>query len=293
MGNQSMHRLAFTVLVTGFIGLSFPDFSQGQATQEVKTSYTAPEREALKAIHTILLGGKVATWLDYEYPLYDPISKLKGRLEDVGFQVVFDPQEAHDAMLVIDYAETPSGTFRRLEQGTVVTFHTAVYHPKVGIIMANKFVGQPSEVPAGSVYWDVIGNLEGDPLFFYQTQILKAWVTNQTHASEVLMHMVRRPYTNPSYEEPYEQPGEAFVRRGARMNAIREIGKLNDPQAQETLWELTKGATPEERTVAVQVLGNIGDKSFVPRLSQIAETDQDSNVQNAAQEAIRKIETGQ
>ena len=196
-------------------------------------------------------------------------------------------------MLVIDYAETPSGIFRGLEQGTVVTFHTAVYHPKVGIIMANKFVGQPSEVPTGSVYWDVIGNLEGDPLFFYQAQILKAWVTNQTHGGTVLMHILRRPYTDTSYEQPYEQPGPAFVRRGARMNAIREIGQLNDPQAQDTLWELTKVATPEERTVAVQVLGNIGQRSFIPRLSQIANTDQDPNVQNAVQEAIRKIETGQ
>jgi len=286
-----MNSLVISLLISGTIALGSPTVTQGQATQEVKTSYTTEEQDALKTIHTILLGGKVSTWLDYEYPLYDPVSKLKGRLEDVGFQVVFDPKEAHDAMLVIDYAETPSGKFRRLEQGTVVTFHTAVYHPKVGIIMANKFVAQPSEIPAGSVYWDVIGNLEGDPLFFYQAQILKAWVTNQIHASTVLMHMVRRPYTDTSYEKPYEQPGEAFVRRGARMNAIREIGTLNDPQAQETLWELTKVATPEERTVAVQVLGTIGNPSFIPRLSQLVETDQDPNVQNAAQEAIRKIET--
>ncbi len=285
-----MNRFVLSLLIMWAIGLGIPTFTHAQTNQEVKTSYTTEEQEVLKTIHTILLGGKVATWLDYEYPLYDPLSNLKGRLEDVGFQVVFNPKEAHDAMLVIDYAETPSGIFRGLEQGTVVTFHTAVYHPKVGIIMANKFVGQPSEVPAGSVYWDVIGNLEGDPLFFYQAQILKAWVTNQTHGGTVLMHMLRRPYTDTSYEQPYEQPGPAFVRRGARMNAIREIGQLNDPQAQDTLWELTKVATPEERTVAVQVLGNIGQRSFIPRLSQIANTDQDPNVRLAAQAAMQNIE---
>lgn len=288
-----MNRLALSLLLAWAVGLGTPAFTQAQANQEVKRSYTTEEQDALKTTRTIFIGGKVTTWLDYEYPLYDPISNLMGRLEEVGYHVVFDPSEAHDAIMRIEYAETPSGTFRVLEQGTAVTMITTVYHPKVGIIAPNHFEAVPSEVPTGNMYWDTIGNLEGDPMFFYQAQILKAWLINQTPAGTVLMQMVRRPYTDPNYEQPYEQPGPAFIRRGARLNAIREIGRLNDPQAQETLWALTTEATPEERTVAVQMLGSIGNPSFIPRLSQFAETDQDPNIQQAAQEAIRQIEMRQ
>ncbi|MDT7043890.1 HEAT repeat domain-containing protein [Candidatus Nitronereus thalassa] len=293
MSSQSFSHIVTALLITLAVGLLSPTFIQAQAQQELKKTYTPEEKDNLKAIHTILLGGKVTTWLDYEYPIYDPVSNLKGRLEEVGFHIVFDPEEPHDAILFLEYTETPSGTFRALEQGTAVTFNTTVYHPKVGIIASNHFEAEPSEVPIGGLYWDTIGNLEGDPLFFFQAQILKAWLTNQTDAGTVLMKMVRRPYTDTNFEQPYEQPGPAFVRRVARINAIRAIGALEDPQAQKTLWELTKVATPEERSVAVQVLGSIGNASFVPKLSLLAERDLDLNVQNAAQEAIRNIETGQ
>ena len=283
--------MLFAGLMFGIIGLSVPWTLHGQTDQHTQGSHSMEALKDLRSIRTLLIGGKVTTWLDLEYPPYDPVSTLKIKLEEAGFQVVFDPKEAHDAIFVIEYTESPSGTFRLLEQGTSVRFTTTVYHPRMGAIYENEFEATPDEVAVEGLYWGTIGKLEENPWYYYQGFILKAWLHNQTNAGSVLIHMLRRVYTDTRYATPDERPGKAYVRRMARYNAIREIGKLKDPRALETLWELTQMATPEERKIAVDVLGNIGDASFIPKLSQLAETYQDSNVQLAVQAAIHTIET--
>jgi HEAT repeats len=286
-----VHTLLLGV-ITGILGLNGPDI-QAQTVPPTQDSSAAEDIETMRAIHTLLIGGKVTTWLDLEYPPYDPISTLQSKMEQAGFQVVFDPQEPHDAILAVDYRETPSGTFRRLEQGTTVKFTTTLYHPKLGTIIVQEFEASPDEFSVEGLYWGTIRKLEEDPSYFYQGFILKEWLLNQANEGSVLAHRLRHVYIDGNFTKSDERPGRAFVRREARLNAIREMGRLNNPQAQETLWELTKMATPEERKVAVDVLGNIGDASFIPKLSQLTDTDQDPNVQLAIQAAIQAIQTRQ
>ncbi len=280
--------LAFTLFLT--LGLLHSAILHAQMSPPPDSQHSEEDLQVLKGIQTIFIGGRIKTWLDLGYPPYDAVSLVKMRLEEAGFQVVFHPNDPHDATLVIEYTETPSGVFRLLEQATSVEFKTTLYHEKVGVIYTNHFTADPDQVPVGSLYWDTINKLEEKPRYYYQGHILKAWLMNQANSGSVLIRMARRPYTDANYVKPDERPGKAFLRRRVRFNTIREIGKIDDPQARETLWELTKLATPEERKLAVEVLGGLGDATFIPKLSDIAKTDQDPDVQLAAKNAIQAIE---
>ncbi len=284
-------NLLFRFLVLNILlSLSSPCVLQAQPDQDSQPAYSAEDLKDLKAIHSILLTGTVSTWLNLPHPPYEPVSTVQMKLQDAGFHVVFDPAKAHDAIMEMQYREIPSGTFRILEQGISVRFKTSVYHPRMGLIFSNHFEAEPNEISIFSLYWEAINNLEENPFYFYQGEILKGWLLDQTDAGAVLIHMLRRPYTDKGYQEPVERPGLAAVRKGARLNAIREIGGLKNPETQETLWELTQLAVPEERKIAVDVLGRLGDSSFIPKLSHIAETDLDPNVQAAAEDAILAIQ---
>jgi len=277
-------------VITAAFVLATPSLCLAEPTPTPPGTYSDEELEALRSIHTLLLGGSVTTWLELEYPPYDPVSTLKSKLEQAGFSVVFDPEKAHDAILAINYAEVPSGTFRILEQGTSVQMTTTLYHPKVGTVLENEYKATPGEAPVEGLYWGTIRQLEENPLYFYQGFILKGWLNNQTDAAAVLAQRLRRIYTDPANEKPDERREKALLRREARFNAIRELGRFKAPRAQGTLWELAELATPEERKVAVDVLGKIGDTSFIPKLSQLAKTDQDPNVQFSLKAAIHNIQ---
>ncbi|RMH02862.1 MAG: HEAT repeat domain-containing protein [Nitrospirae bacterium] len=240
-------------------------------------------------IRTIYLTGAASTWLNLPQPPYNAMVTVKIKLKEAGFHVVMDPQLPHDAVMTVVYQERPSGQFRILEEATAVRVDVRLIREGQGVLYARTIVANPSPVPVGGLYWGTIHNLESDPYFFYLGELVKGWVDTRADAVTVLMAMLRRPYRAEG-SFPEESHGEATLRKLARQHAIEELGRVNIPATRELLWELATRAIPEERRVAVTVLGNIGDSTFLPKLRTIAETDRNPAVQAAARAAIARIQ---
>lgn len=271
--------------------LLIPGALHAQDSAHPERIYTEKDLQTLQSIRTILLTGSVATWLNLPQPPYNVFVTVKMKLQNAGFLVVLDPNEDHDAVLTVRYEEIPSGQFQVLEQGTAIRFETWMTHRDLGKVFSEKLEARPDVVAIGGLYWGAIHNLEENPYFFYLGEFLKGLIQKQADAASVLEVMLRRPYQKEEMRHPLEDdPRMESVRRGARLRAIEEMARLNNADTRTVLWDLTERASMEERRAAVDQLGRIGDSSFVPKLSHIAQHDPDQAVQVAAETAIARIQ---
>jgi hypothetical protein len=253
------------------------------------------EQSALQDIHTILVTGTVQTWLDVPAPPYNVGVTLKLKLEDAGFQVVFDPKQPHDANLRIQYEEIPSGQFQVLEQATSIRYHMQLVHDRLGEIFSHHFDAQPNEIPITSLYWDTVSNLEEDPYYCFVGDLIRGQIYRGKSEQDMLLEVLMRPY---SHQEMVNAAGsrgatQASVQKRARLNIIQELGEglFNTPEAQEALWTVASKAQPNERGAALTQLGKIGDPSFLFPLNQLLEKEDNPVVRSAGEHAVRRIES--
>jgi HEAT repeat protein len=78
----------------------------------------------------------------------------------------------------------------------------------------------------------------------------------------------------------------------ARLNAMRELGRLKDRRALPTLWELA-GERDEhdtsQRDAAITAIGDIGDPESLDRLSALYNTDTDPGFRTVLEKAMARI----
>jgi HEAT repeat protein len=78
----------------------------------------------------------------------------------------------------------------------------------------------------------------------------------------------------------------------ARLNAIRELGRLKDRRALPTLWELA-GAREEsdtaQRDTAIRAIGEIGDPDSLDRLSALYNRETDDGLRIVLDKAMARI----
>ena len=253
------------------------------------------DQKVLQDILTILVTGTVETWLDAPAPPYNVGVTLKLKLEDAGFQVVFDPKQPHDANLRIQYEEFPSGQFQVLEQATTIHYRMQLVHDRLGEIFSHDFAAEPNAIPVGSLYWDTIGNLEEDPYYCFVGDLIRGHIHRDKNEQDMLLEVLVRPYTQQDLVNPAGSRGatQAIVQQRARLNIIQELGQglFHTPEAQEALWTVASKAQPNERGAALTQLGKIGDRSFLPRLAKLLESEDNSEVRSAGEHAIRQIES--
>jgi len=285
-----LRRVFVLLLCVVFVSV-FPASVLSQIKKNGATTYSTEDVKSLHQIHTLFLTGTASTWLNLPQPPFNALITVKTKLQEAGFQVVLDSATPHDATMDIQYKEMPNGQFQILSQGTKLSLQTRLHHPQMGEIFSRKFFASTNPIPLKSLYWDAVQNLEEDPYFFYFGEIVKGQLWGQQQASSVLMHMLRRPYQDETGDDLDDEYGKAFLRKRARINAIKKIRQWPKSQTEGILWDLAEHAIPEERSAAVNVLGSIGDTSFLPRLSYIAANDQDTTVRFAIQEAIRLIKS--
>ena len=120
-------------------------------------------------------------------PPYNVGVTLKLKLQDAGFQVVFDPKQPHDAILHIQYEEIPSRQFQVLEQATAIRYNMQLVHDRLGEIFSHHFEAQPNEIPLGSLYWDAIGNLEEDPYYCFVGDLIRGHIDHDQNEQETLL----------------------------------------------------------------------------------------------------------
>jgi hypothetical protein len=282
------------VLVTLTLTISLTDALLANE-KPLEPSRSQEDREVLQHIHTILVTGTVQTWLDVPAPPYNVGITLKLKLEDAGFQVVFDPNQSHDANLRIAYEEYPSGQFQVLEQATAIRYRMQLVHDRLGQIFTHQFDARPNAIPLGSLYWDTVGNLEEDPSYCFVGDLIQGQIYRDQNEEETLLEVLVRPYTQQNVVNPAGARGatQATVQQRARLNIIQELGqgRFNTSEAQEALWTLARMAQPNERGAALTQLGQIGDTSFLSPLTTLLEKEDNPEVRSAAEQAIQLIES--
>lgn len=274
-------------------------FSLTESLPAADPSQTAPpgtqeDQQTLQNIQTILVTGTIQTWLNVPAPPYNVGITLKLKLEDAGFQVVFDPQQPHDANLRIQYKEFPSGQFQVLEEATAVNYHMQLVHDRLGEIFSHQFEARPNAIPVGSLYWDTIGNLEEDPYYCFVGDLIHGSLHGSQNEEDILVEVLVRPFTEQNLVNPAGSRGsaQATVQQRARLNIIQALGQkpFDTPEAREALWMVAKQAQPDERGAAFTQLGKIGDASFLSPLTRLLEQEDNPEVRSAAEHAIHLLE---
>lgn len=279
--------LALTMTLTGSLLANEKSLSDSPQSQE--------DRKALQDIHTILVTGTVQTWLDVPAPPYNVGVTLKLKLQDAGFQVVFDSNQPHDANLRIQYEEIPSGQFQVLEEATAIRYRMQLMHDRLGEIFSHHFDAQPNEIPITSLYWDTVSNLEEDPYYCFVGDLIRGYLHREQNKQDVLLEVLVRPFSRQDSVNSAGSRGatQATVQQRARMNIIQELGQglFNTPEAEEALWTVASKAQPNERGAALAQLGRIGDTSFLSPLTHLLEKEDNPEVRSSAEHAIRLIES--
>lgn len=265
-----------------------------RAQSVVQSSPPPQQPESPRAVHTLLMTGQVSTWIDLPEPPYKVAIAIKMKLERVGFRVVFDPAESHEAVLVINYQETPGPEYANLEQGTKILCDVTLQGP-IGAArvpdFAHRFEAATSwPTPVGSLYWDAVQHLEENPYYYYLGELLQGWLTAKNDAGAVFSKMLRQPPLTISMDGGGNQPtAQVVANQLARLDAIRELGRMKDRRVIETLWELVGQSNQQEREAAVAAIGEIGDPAALDRLTQLSQTESDADMREIVEAAIARI----
>lgn len=298
--HMSVHVIWWRALHTCACALAFGALLFGArvgADDTTAPASTQAQQESLRIVRTILLAGEATTWLSAPEPPYDIGVTLKMKLERAGFLVVFDQDEPHDAVLLIRYRESAGREYARLEQGTNITCDLALRHSAVGTVQTYRIEATTTwPSPAGSLYWDAVRNFEENPYYYYLGELVKARLSGEDDAGALLARMLKEPpmpIPTDGAGAGSQAPGYVVANQEARLNAIRELGRMKDRRALETLWYLIAQPHQNERVTAVAAIGEIGDPASLDRLGQLSEAETDPRMRSAIQAAMSRIRTPQ
>lgn len=253
--------------------------------------YTEAQRESLKAVQVILVAGRERSVSGMPETPYQIGMRIKLKLEQAGYRVVLDPQEAHDAVLLVEYQEVLGREYPTLERGTKITCGIALHHPAVGKLFSYNLEAETSwPRPFGSLYWDAVQNLEENPYYYYLAELVRGWLTRQADSVDVFSTVLRQAPLHLSMDGSDEVvTPRVAANLGARLNAIHELGTRRDARALETLWTLVWQNSTVERKAAIAAIGEIGDPSSAERLTDLANSEAPSPIRAAAAAALARI----
>jgi hypothetical protein len=261
-----------------------------------------PSPASPQSAQTILLAGQSTTWLDLPEPPYNAAITVKSKLEQAGFRVTFDQTQPHHYVLAMTYLETRGRAYGTLEYGTNISLEFSVWRVVTG--KPQKLWTRTIEsstswpVPVGSHYWDAVQNLEENPYYYYIGELVQGVVTTQEDAGAVFARVLRQQKLGETTYESggFQAPGHVVANQGARLNAIRELGRLKDRRALSTLWELVEqgrrsddSSDVTQRITALAAIGEIGDPTASDRLSRLYETETDADMRAVLEQAMARI----
>ncbi len=286
MASHGARALRWLSLVTALVALP-------GAMERVQPAQDAPQAKPV-----VLLAGQVKTWLDLEAPPYNAAVTVKTKLERAGFRVTFDRAQSHQHILVINYAETEGRDYGKLQHGTDITCAFSYWRMESGSpkkVWSRTIESSTSwPIPIGSHYWDAVQNLEENPYYYYIGELVHGLAEGQDDAGAVFTEALQQQKLGGSTSESggFQSTGHVVANAEARLNAIRELGRLKDRRALPTLWKLA-GEKEEyytsQRDAAITAIGEIGDPESLDRLSAIYNTDTDHGFRAVLEKAMTRI----
>lgn len=237
----------------------------------VVLSYTDSERTSLSAIRSVLVAVEAGSGPRVEASPYDVVIAVKLKLEQAGYRIVLDAEQRHDAVLLIEYEETPGREYPNLEIGTKIACTFTLYHPTVGKVSSHHLEAESAwPRPFGSLYWDAVQNLEENPYYYYLGDLFRGWLTSQTDVVDVFSAALREPPLFQSLDGSDNiVTSRMAANQSARLHAIHELGLRRDPRALDTLWRLVWEGNNPERKAAIAAIGEIGDPRSIERLKDL------------------------
>jgi hypothetical protein len=287
--SKSNHALRLLPLAMGFLIL---------LAQPASAQPAPGLEEKLQAAQTILLAGQARTWMDLPHPPYNAAITVKTKLERAGFRVALDRSQPHQHVLVMTYLEAEGREYGKLQRGTNITCELTIWRVTPGApqkLWTRTIESSTSwPVPIGSPYWDAVQNLEENPYYYYIGELAQGLTASQEDAGAVFARALRQKKLGGStYESGGGQAsGHVVANAEARLNAIRELGRLKDRRALPTLWDLA--ATKDEhetsqRDTALKAIGDIGDPDSLDRLNALYNAETDEGLKAVLDKAITRI----
>lgn len=271
------------------------------AAQPVNGEPSLPPSATSQAAQTVLLAGQARTWLDLPEPPYNAAVTVKSKLERAGFRVTFDQTQPHHHVLVMTYIETQGREYGKLDHGTNISVEFTFWGVSSGKPQKRwtRTIESSTSwpIPVGSHYWDAVQNLEENPYYYYVGELLRGLTTQEDEGAVFTRVLRQKKLEGTTYESGgFQSSGHVVANAEARLNAIRELGRLKDRRALPTLWELveqTRGSDEPvdtaQRNVALAAIGAIGDQMAYERLNRLYETETDSDLRVVIEKAMAQI----
>jgi hypothetical protein len=258
--------------------------------------------ERTPAPPTILLAGQASTSKDLDRPPYNAAITIKTKLERAGFRVTFDRAQPHQHVLAMTYLETEGREYGKLQRGTDIICEFTVWRVTSGSPEKrwSHTVEASTSWPMaiGSHYWDAVRNLEENPYYYYIGELTRELANGRNDAGAVFADALRQQKLGGSTYESggVQASGHVVANAEARLNAMRELGRMRDRRALPVLWELIEqgGRSDEledsaQRDTALRTIGEIGDPASMDRLSAFYNTHTEESLRAVAEKAMARI----
>lgn len=293
ISRQRMKGIALSFLLLIGIQNLTPPFAHGSNPFVMARN----QEPTLGSVRTLLLLDRVSTWLAMPRPPYNIAITVKLKLERAGYRITLEPEEPHEALLIITYVESPGREYARLEQGTVITCDLELYSPVspgTNPLLSYHLTAETAwPLPVGSLYWNAVQNLEEDPYYYYLAELFEGYLARREPAGKVFARMLREPpLAIPSQESGQQVTARIAANQGARRRTIHELGRVGGKDAQETLWFLVEQSNFLEQKTALEALGELRDPSSLPRLTELLKSETDPTLKATAEATIAEIQEG-
>ena len=251
-------------------------------------------KESPASTTRILITYHRRTWLELPDPPYPAAVAIKLKLERVGYIVTLDPEQPHDALVVMEYKETPGRYYERLEQGTKITCSLRLHEsgdlsvePQLSYLLEAE-TSWPQ--PVSSLYWDAVQHLEENPYYYYFGELVQGRLAHERDPVDVFSVVLRQPPLSVSTAGESDPLSARIAANGeGRRRAIRELGLLKDSRALDVLWYLAEHSIRTERKAAVEAMGDLGDPSALARLTQFHSAQTDPELRATVEAAIARL----
>lgn len=220
--------------------------------------------QAKDPLPSILVDVNTATWKPRGRVLFDVTATVRNKLSGAGFPIVRDAAEPHDLTLTLDYREERGRQYDFTTYQTIVTGRFRLERPGSTPLLDLTVQEQSGEDLGGTPpYIDAIQRFETHPSVFFLGDIVRGRLRGESARAPALMAGLRRELQAESAGvDPLSTPhtmtvADSTLPKLARHRAIRELGRLGDPQAVPFLRELLSHEDPEIQQTAGQALARI------------------------------------
>ncbi len=215
-------------------------------------------------VPSILVEVNTATWKPRGRVLFDVTATVRNKLSAAGFPIVRDEAEPHDLTLTLEYREEQGRQYDFTTYQTIVTGRFRLERPGSTPLLDLTVQEQSGEDLGGTPpYIDAIQRFETHPSVFFLGDIVRGRLRGESARAPALMAGLRRELQAESAGvDPLSTPhtmtvADSTLPKLARHRAIRELGRLGDPQAVPFLRELLSHEDPEIQQTAGQALARI------------------------------------